>query len=91
MSLRMGLRPVAVCSALFALSQIASGQAKVAVINLQEAVFKSAEIQKADADMQAKYKPRQDEINRVTTEISDLAQKFQAGQGKLAEAVLADL
>ena len=91
MSLRMGLRPVAVCSALFALSQIASGQAKVAVINLQEAVFKSAEIQKADAEMQAKYKPRQDEINRVTTEISDLAQKFQAGQGKLAEAVLADL
>ena len=91
MSLRMGLRPVAVCSALFALSQIASGQAKVAVVNLQEAVFKSAEIQKADADMQAKYKPRQDEINRVTTEISDLAQKFQAGQGKLAEAVLADL
>ena len=91
MSLRMGLRPVAVCSALFALSQIASGQAKVAVINLQEAVFKSAEIQKADADMQAKYKPRQDEINRVTTEISDLAQKFQAGQGKLAEAALADL
>jgi outer membrane protein len=87
----MGLRPVAVCSALFALSQIASGQAKVAVINLQEAVFKSAEIQKADADMQAKYKPRQDEINRVTTEISDLAQKFQAGQGKLAEAALADL
>ena len=91
MSLRMGLRPVAVCSALFALSQIASGQAKVAVVNLQEAVFKSAEIQKADADMQAKYKPRQDEINRVTTEISDLAQKFQAGQGKLAEAALADL
>jgi outer membrane protein len=87
----MGLRPVAVCSALFALSQIASGQAKVAVVNLQEAVFKSAEIQKADADMQAKYKPRQDEINRVTTEIGDLGQKFQAGQGKLAEAVLADL
>ena len=91
MSLRMGLRPVAVCSALFALSQIASGQAKVAVVNLQEAVFKSAEIQKADADMQAKYKPRQDEINRVTTEISDLAQQFKAGQGKLTEAALADL
>ena len=91
MSLRMGLRPVAVCSALFALSQIASGQIKVAVVNLQEAVFKSAEIQKADADMQAKYKPRQDEINRVTAEISDLGQKFQTGQGKLTEAALADL
>jgi outer membrane protein len=87
----MGLRPVAVCSALFALSQIASGQIKVAVVNLQEAVFKSAEIQKADADMQAKYKPRQEEINQVTAEISDLAKKFEAGQGKMSDAALADL
>jgi outer membrane protein len=87
----MGLRPVAVCSALFALSQIASGQIKVAVVSLQEAVFKSAEIQKADAEMQAKYKPRQEEINQVTAEITDLGQKFQAGQGKLTEPALADL
>ena len=91
MSLRMGLRPVAVCSALFALSQIASAQIKVAVVNLQDAVFKSAEIQKADNEMQAKYKPRQDEINRVTTEGNDLAEKYNAGQGKMTDIALADL
>jgi len=87
----MGLRPAAVCSAIFALSQIASGQVKVAVVNLQEAVFKSAEIQKADAEMQAKYKPRQDEVNKATTDYTELAEKFKAAQGKMAEAALADL
>ena len=91
MSLRMGLRPAAVCSAIFALSQIASGQVKVAVVNLQEAVFKSAEIQKADAEMQAKYKPRQDEVNKATTDYTELAEKFKAAQGKMADAALADL
>jgi outer membrane protein len=87
----MGLRPIAVCSALFALSQIASGQVKVAVVNLQEAVFKSAEIQKADGEMQAKYKPRQEEINTVTTEGNDLMTKYQGGQGKMTEIALEDL
>ena len=91
MSLRMGLRPVAVCSAIFALSQVASGQIKVAVVNLQEAVFKSAEIQKADAEMQAKYKPRQDEVNKATTDYTELAEKFKAGQGKMTEMALAEL
>lgn len=91
MSLRMGLRPAAVCSAIFALTQLASGQVKVAVINLQDAVFKTAEIQKADAEMQAKYKPRQDEVNKATTDYNDVVEKFKAGQGKLGDAVLADL
>ncbi len=91
MSLRMGLRPIAVCSALFALSQVASGQLKVAVVNLQDAVFKSAEIMKADSDMTAKYKPRQDEINRVTTEGNDLVAKYQAGQGKMTDVALAEI
>ena len=45
----MGLRPLVVCSALFVFTQLASAQAKVAVINLQRAVFESAEIKKADA------------------------------------------
>jgi outer membrane protein len=87
----MGLRPIAVCFALFALSQIASGQIKVAVVNIQDAVFKSAEIQKADGEMQARYKPRQDEINRVTAEGNDLVQKYQAGQGKMTELAATDL
>jgi outer membrane protein len=87
----MGLTPAIVCSALFALSHVASGQVKIAVVNLQDAVFKSAEIQKADSEMQSKYKGRQDEINKITTDGNDLVAKFQAGQGKMTDATLADL
>jgi len=91
MSLRMGLGPFMACSALFAISQIASAQTKVAVVNLQQAVFESAEIKKADAEMQAKYRPRQQEIDKLNADISSIAQKLQAGQGKLSEQAAADL
>jgi outer membrane protein len=91
MFLRMGLRPLVVCSALFAITQIASAQAKVAVVNLQRAVFESAEIKKADAEMQAKFKPRQDEIDQLTKEIAAIAQQLQNGSGKLTAQAESDL
>ena len=72
MFLRTGLRPLVVCSALFVLTHPASAQSKVAVVNLQRAVFECAEIQKADKDMQAKFKPRQDEIDQLNKEIAAL-------------------
>ena len=56
MSLRMGLRPLTVCSALFVFSQLAAAQAKIAVVDLRRAVFECAEIKKADAEMPAKFK-----------------------------------
>ena len=43
MSVWSGIRPLAVCSVLFAFAQFAPAQTKVAVINLQKAVFDSAE------------------------------------------------
>ena len=91
MFLRMGLRPLVVCSALFAITQIASAQAKVAVVNLQRAVFESAEIKKADAEMQAKFKPRQDEIDQLTKDIAAIAQQLQNGSGKLTAQAESDL
>jgi outer membrane protein len=88
---RTGLRPLLVCSALFVFSQLAPAQSKVAVINLQRAVFESAEIKKADAEMQAKFKPRQDAIDQLNKEIAALAQQLQTGQGKLTAQQEADL
>jgi outer membrane protein len=69
-----------VCSTLFAISQVLPAQTKVAVVNLQRAVFESAEIKKADAQMQATFKPRQDEIDRLDKEIADLAKQLQTGK-----------
>jgi outer membrane protein len=88
---RMGLRPSLVCFALFAFSQIAPAQTKVAVINLQKAVFDSAEINKANADMQAKFKPRQDAIDQLQKEIAALSQQLQTSGDKLSAQAQADL
>ena len=88
---RMGLRPLLVCCALFASTHLARAQAKVAVINLQRAVFESAEIKKADAEMQAKFKPRQDAIDKLQADIANLAKQLQNAAGKLSAQAEADL
>jgi outer membrane protein len=91
MSQRMGLRPIVACSALFVFSQLASAQTKVAVVNLQQAVFDSAEIKKADADMQARYKPRSDQAQKLQAELSNIAQQLQGGKGRLTPQAEAEL
>jgi outer membrane protein len=91
MFVRMGIRPVLVCAALSLLPQLASAQVKVGVINLQRAVFESAEIKKADAQMQATFKPRQDKIDALNKEIAALSQQLQAGNGKLTPQAESDL
>jgi outer membrane protein len=91
MSFRMGLRPLVVCSAFLCAGQIALAQVKVGVINLQQAVFDTAEIKKADAEMQAKYKPRQDKLQQTKDQIDRLSQQLQAGAGKLTQQQDADL
>jgi outer membrane protein len=91
MSFRIGLRPLAVCSALFAVSQIAPAQTKVAIINLQRAVVESAEIKAAAVAMEAKYKPRVAEIEQLNKEVGAIAQNLQANAGKLTEQAQAEL
>ena len=91
MSLRFGFRPFLVCSALVLCGHLASAQTKIAVVNMQKAVFDTAEIKKADGEMQARFKPRQDEINRVNGQIEDIAKQLQAGAGKLSPQAEADL
>jgi len=91
MSVVSGLRPLMVCSALLAIAQLAPAQTKVGVINLQKAVFESAEIKKADAQMQATFKPRQDRIDQLQKEIAALAQQLQSSNGKLSPAAETDL
>jgi outer membrane protein len=91
MNLRMGLGPLMVCSALIGFAQMASAQAKVSVINLQRAVLDSAEIKKADADMQARYKPRTAAIEKLQKDIADISQQLQTNAGKFTQQAEADL
>jgi len=91
MSLRMGIRPLLVCSALLVASQAAFSQAKVAVINMQKAIFDTAEIKKANDEMQATFKPRQDKINQLNSEIQALADQLQKGGDKLTPQQQTDM
>ena len=77
---KFGIRLLVASTALFAGAAIGSAQVKVAIIDVQRAVFESAEIKKASAAMEAKYKPRQVDIDRITKEIQALQQNIQSGK-----------
>jgi outer membrane protein len=68
---------------LFAVVGALSAQSKVAIINTQQAVGETADIKKAQGELEAKFKPRQAEVEKVQKEIASLQQQLQTGQGKL--------
>ena len=67
------------------------GQAKIAILNTQKALLETSEIKKAQADLEAKYKPRTDDLRRLDTELADIQNRLSAGTGKLTPQVEADL
>ena len=91
MSLRLALRPLAACSALFLFGTLATAQTKVAVISLQKAVLESAEIKAASAAMEARYKPRVTQIETLDRDIAQLTQNLQTNAGKLTPQAEADM
>jgi len=82
---------LAVCAAAIVCAPVASAQAKIAVIDLRRAILETAEIKKASVDMQNKYKPRQDALEKAQRDLSDLEAQLQASQGRLSPQGEADL
>jgi outer membrane protein len=72
--------------AVLALTSIgaANAQVKIAVINTQKALLDTEEIKKDQLDMEAKFKPRQDQMLKVQKELEDIQAQLQSG--KLNEA-----
>jgi len=64
---------------------------KVGVINTQRAILETADIKKASAELQTKYKPRQDQLDKLQREIADLQTQLESSAGKLSAAGQADL
>jgi outer membrane protein len=58
-------------------------QVKVAIINLQKAVLDTAEIQKAQKELEARYKPRQDKAEALQKELQGIQNQLQTLAGKL--------
>ncbi|MGA3024922.1 MAG: OmpH family outer membrane protein [Bryobacteraceae bacterium] len=61
---------------------IGAAQTKVGIVNLQRAISETAEIKKAIVDVTAKYRPRQEELEKLQTDLQNLQQ--QIGSGKLS-------
>lgn len=61
----------------------ASAQVKVAIINLQKSVLDTAEIQKAQKELETKFKPRQDKAEALQKELQTIQGQLQTMAGKL--------
>ena len=91
MSFSTGLRPVLACSAFLVASHLAFAQAKTAVVNMQSAVFKTKEIQKADADLQAGQKDRIAQAQQLQADLQSIQSQLQNPNNKLSEQQQEDL
>lgn len=79
--LRFSLVPAfAACVVGLLLPAQAPAQVKVATINMQRAVLEANEIKKAANDMQAKFKPRQDELEKLQKEMATIQAQLQGAQ-----------
>jgi outer membrane protein len=80
------LASLTLCAAL-----TASAQIKVGTVSLSKALQDTAEIKLAEADLKAKFGPRQEELANLEREIAKLQQEGEANQQKYNEATMAEL
>jgi outer membrane protein len=85
----MALRAGLLCLALAPLATLASAQLKVGVVNVQQAMLDSDELKKASAEIEARYKPRQDELQKLQNDLQSIQQQLQSN--KLTQQAAADL
>jgi outer membrane protein len=76
----MAIRAGLLCFALASLATVASAQLKVAVVNVQKAMLESEELKKVSASMEAKYKPKQDELTKLQNDLQSIQQQLQSNK-----------
>lgn len=88
-----GIRTVRLLASaiLLACAATASAQVKAAIINLQKAVLDTAEIQKAQKELEAKFKPRQDKAEALQRELQTIQGQLQTMAGKLTPQAESEL
>ena len=59
---------------------LAAAQAKIGVVNSSRAISSTAEIKKAQADLEAKYRPRQDELAKLQQDLQNISTQLQSGK-----------
>jgi len=61
-------------------ANVASAQIKIAVVNVQKAMLDSDELKKVSADVEAKYKPKQDELLKLQQDLQSIQQQLQSNK-----------
>jgi outer membrane protein len=59
---------------------VAAAQTKVGIVNSQKAMVDTVELKKAQADMEAKYKPRIDQMSTIQKDLAGLQAQIQSGK-----------
>ncbi len=85
---RFRLLIIAICS--LTLTAVAAAQS-IGIVDTQRAILETAEIQKAQAAMEAEFKPRQDEIQKLQAELQSIEEQLQTMAGKLTPQAQSDL
>ena len=83
------IRAALLCLAVAPFAPVASAQLKVGVVDTQKALAESDDLKKQGAAVEAKYKPRQDEINKLQADLQSIEQ--QLNSGKLNQQAAAEL
>lgn len=91
MSGRVGLRGAVACLAFLMFGKAGLCDIKVGVVSLQRAVLETAEIKKASVEMETKYKPRQQEMEKLQRDLQAIQQQLQTNEGKLTAAAQSEL
>jgi len=76
----LAIRAGLLCFVLAPLATVASAQLKIAVVNVQKAMLDSDELKKVSADVEAKYKPKQDELLKLQNELQSIQQQLQSNK-----------
>jgi outer membrane protein len=85
----LAIRAGLLCFVLAPLATVASAQLKVAVVNVQKAMIDSDELKKVSADVETKYKPKQDELQKLQQDLQSIQTQLQSN--KLSQQAQADL
>lgn len=75
---KLGFQAVILCASLAIGAANLQAQAKVAIINLQKAVLDTAEIVKAQKELETKFKPRQDQIETIQRDLQTIQAQLSA-------------
>lgn len=66
-------------------------QAKLAIIDLQKAVLNTSEIKKAQADLETKFRPRQQSMAKLEQDLAQIQNQLKTGAAKMTQQQAEDL